>query len=118
MIEERRRSPRVRAYRPVRLLHSHTPQVVETLTKDLAVGGLRCVSPTVFPVSTELTVELALSTRDEPLTVRGQLVWFRTIPYSEQFDLGIAFRDLPQPYIRRLSGYLANISSQTATVQV
>ena len=118
MMEERRRSPRVRAYRPVRLLHSPAPQVVETLTKDLAAGGVRCVSPTVFPISTELTVELALSTGDEPLTVRGQLVWFRTIPHSEQFDLGIAFRDMPQQHIRRLSGYLANISRQTATVQV
>lgn len=116
MGEERRATPRIRAYRPVRLHHAGIPRVVETLTKDLAVGGLRCVSQVLFPVSTEVNVELMLSTGSEPLTARGRAVWFQTIPHSEQFDLGISFLDLAPADKRRLSVYLDRLSSQSSFV--
>ena len=118
MTEERRSAPRFRAYRPVRLHGSSNPQVVETLTKELALGGVRCLSPTLFPVSTEVSLELVLSTGDEPLTVRGRTVWFQTIAQSEQFDLGISFLDLSPQNKRRLSAYLDRLSRQTASLTV
>ena len=114
MLQERRQSSRVRAYRPIRLHKPSTPEVVETLTKDLALGGVRCISATLFPVSTEFNLELMLSSGDEPLVVRGRTVWFRTIPQSEQFDVGIAFFDLSSQNKRRLSGYLEHLSRQSA----
>ena len=114
MGEERRATPRIRAYRPVRLHHAGIPRVVETLTKDLALGGLRCVSPILFPISTEVNVELMLSSGAEPLAMRGRAAWFCTIPHSEQFDLGISFLDLPSADKRRLSVYLDRLSSQSA----
>ncbi len=114
-MEERRITPRVRAYRPVRLQKPGSPHVVETLSKDLALGGLRCLSPALFPVSTEVSVELVLSSGDEPLSARGKTVWFQTIPQSEQFDLGIAFTDLQPRIKRRLSAYLERLSNQVAS---
>lgn len=114
MGEERRTTPRLRAYRPVRLHHAGGPRLVETLTKDLAVGGLRCLSPVLFPVSTEVSIELILSTGAEPLTMRGRTIWFRTIPHSEQFDLGLSFIDLPAADKRRLSAYLDRLLSQSS----
>ena len=116
MDPERRSAPRIRAYRPVRLIHPGSPQVVETLTKDLAVGGLQCLSPAVFPVSTEFTIELVLSAGDEPLAARGRTVWFRSIPHSEQFDLGIVFSELSQQNKRRLSGYLEHLAEHSSLV--
>ena len=116
MGEERRSAPRIRAYRPVRLHNPSTPQVIETLTKDLSIGGLRCVSPTLLPVSTELNLELVLSTGDEPLTMRGRMAWFQVLPQSEQFDLGISFLDLAPRTKRRLSAYLERLSSQSVPV--
>ena len=86
MMQERRGSRRVRAYRPLRLSDARSPRVIETLTKDLAVGGLRAISTTVFPVSTEIRLELVLSEGHEPLTVKGRAVWLHTIPESEQFQ--------------------------------
>ncbi len=118
MAEERRSTPRFRAYRPVRLHGSSSPQVVETLTKDLAIGGLRFLSPTLFPVSTELSLELVLSTGDEPLTTRGRTLWFHTIPQSEQFDIGISFLDMTPQSKRRLSAYLDRLSNHTASVSI
>src|SRR3989338_4892729 len=106
MAEERRASLRVSAYLPVRLHPNNQLKVVETLTKNVGAGGARCVSPTVFPVSAEVTVEVSLSQGQEPLVLRGRTAWFRLIPESEQYDLGIAFVDLPPKIKARLSTYI------------
>jgi hypothetical protein len=106
MATERRTSPRVSAYLPVRLHPNHQLRVVETLTKNIGQGGTRCVSPTVFPVSTELTVEVSLSPGQEPMVLRGRTAWFRTIPESEQYDVGIAFVDPTSKNKQRLSTYI------------
>ena len=63
MVPERRSSPRVPTYQPIRLQKSGAPSVVETLTKDLSAGGVRCLSIPLFPVSSDLNVELVLTGR-------------------------------------------------------
>ena len=112
-MEERRASPRIRVYHPVRLHRPSTPQAVETLTKDLSVGGLRCISPELFPVSSELSIELVLSNGEEPFTVRGQTRWFRMIPNSDQFYVGISFLELSPQNKRRLSVYLERLAGKS-----
>ena len=93
-----------------------SPQTIETLTKDLGLGGLRCISPSVCPVSTEVGVELVLSTGEEHLSVRGKTAWFQTIPESDQFDLGIAFLELSPQDKRRLSVYLERLSHRASLI--
>jgi len=107
---ERRANPRVSAYLPVRLHPNHQLKVIETLTKNIGQGGTRCVSPTVFPVSAELTVEVSLSPGQEPMVLRGRTAWFRMIPESEQYDLGIAFVDPAQQTKQRLSTYIDRLT--------
>ena len=116
--EERRSAPRARAYLPVRLQKPSSPQVVETLTKDLAAGGMRCLSPSLVPVSSDVNIELMLSGGEEPLVVRGTAIWFRTLPQSEQFDLGIAFKGLDPRNKRRLSAYLDRLVIKPVSVLV
>ena len=108
----------MRAYRPVRLYRPTNPQVTETLTKDLSVGGIRCISSTVFPVSTELTIELSLSTGEEVFAARGRTAWFRMLPKSDQMDIGIVFTDVSQENKIRLSAYIDRLSSHPAQTQV
>lgn len=117
MVEERRATPRVRAYHPVRLSLVNAPGVVETLTKDLAVGGLRSLSTAALPVASAVRIELILSTEREPVRVRGRVAWFRTIPESDQFDVGIAFDDLSDADKRRLSAYVERASTPAASVE-
>ena len=83
---------------------------METLSKDLAEGGLRCLSPMPIPVSTRLTVEISLSA-EEPVEARGKTAWLRSIPHTEQFELGIAFEDINPENQRRLSGCLERLAS-------
>ena len=111
--QERRSTPRVRAYRPVRLHAPHNPRVVETLTKDLSIGGLRCLSPMVLPVSSEVNVELMPSTGEEPISLTGKTVWFRLLPHTEQCDVGISFKEISEQNKRRLSAYLDHIQKKS-----
>lgn len=115
-MDERRKEARVRTFRPVRLYRPAGPEVVETLTKDLSLEGLRCLSATVVPVSSEFMVELVCERGEEPITARGRAAWFRSIPDSEQFDVGITFFDLSPQTKRRLSVYLDRLSHHLSSV--
>lgn len=117
MTPERRATPRLRVYDPVRFYASGSPRPVETLTKDLAVGGLRSVSTRAFPVSTRLHIELMLPHGQELLSFYGRTAWFRTIPDSDQFEVGIAFTEISDRDKRRLSAYLVRLSQQTHAIQ-
>ena len=112
MLQERRATPRIRAYRPIRIHQSGNSRVIETLTKDLSESGLCCLSPVALPVSSDVTVELILSTGQEPLTIQAKTAWFRAIPESEQFDLGVSFAEIPQVHQRHLSAYLGHLSKK------
>ena len=106
MALERRISPRIQTYLPVRVHQLGTVQVVETLTKNLSSAGFRCLSPTLYPVSTQLRVQLILGSGSETLDLVGRLVWFHMIPQSEQFDLGVTFVENSEHNKRRLSAYI------------
>lgn len=118
MLNERRSSSRIRAYRPVRLHLPRSPRLLETLTKDLSIGGVCCISQTPFPVSTQFNVELVLASGEGPITARGRTAWFRSLPYSEQFDMGISFFEMPDHDKRRLSAYLGRLASALPLVAV
>ena len=112
MDADRRRTPRFRVYHPVRLHRLRPTQLVETLTKDLSLGGVRCMSTATFPIATELQLELVLCAGEEPFTVAGHAVWFQVMPYGEQYELGIAFDEVFPHHKRRLSVYLDALSRQ------
>ena len=110
--QERRATPRMRVYHPVRVHQSGQTRIIETLTKDLSEGGLCCLAPTALPVSSDVALEFVLATGQAPLSVRGRTAWFRHIPQSEQFDVGIAFSEMSLPDKRRLSAYLERLSAR------
>ena len=67
------------------------------------------MSPKPVPVASNTRLELMLTTTQEPLTLRAVVRWFRSMPYSDQFELGLAFENLSEPSARRLSTYLGRI---------
>lgn len=114
MTQERRRLPRIGCVLPVRLYSSeqpNVPKVIETLTKDLGSGGLRCLSPSEHTVSSPISLEITLGPGEKPLSLRAQIVWVETVPHSQQFYLGLAFHHLSDADTKRLSRYVEKISS-------
>ena len=114
MDQERRRFPRANCLLPVRLYPKQEPRVIETLTKDLSVGGLRCVSRQERQIGMPLSVELMLEPGERPLTLRGHVAWARPIRESEQFDLGVSFHAFPEATKKRLSTYIDRLSAISA----
>ena len=105
MAEERRQVKRLTEYLPVSLQHRSTPGLLHTLTKDISTAGMRCLSQVAFPVQTKLTVEMTLPRTSHSVTVQGQTVWLRTIPHSDQFELGIMFTEIAEEARQLLSTY-------------
>ncbi len=103
---ERRHSPRIRCYLPVRLYPRGSTTPIETLTQDLGPGGLRCLSPIPLSVSTPLSVEIDLGPGWEAIRLTAQTAWFTEAPYSEQFHVGLAFHDDSGKVKQLLSRYL------------
>ena len=111
MVQERRRFPRIGCMLPVRLYPRDNPKVIETLTKDLGQGGLRCLSPSSRTVSSLVSLEIALGPGERPLSLRACIVWVEMVPNSKQFYLGLAFQDLSDEDTVRLSSYIDKVSS-------
>ena len=115
MPPERRRTPRIRCYLPVRLYPRGATTPIETLTQDFGPGGLRCLSPIPLPVSTPLSVEIDLGPGWEPVRLTAQTAWFTAVPYSEQFHLGLAFHDESGKIQQLLSRYLDRAFGQPSS---
>lgn len=105
MRQERRQSPRLHAYLPVRVSRTGT-RVVETLTKDVSASGARFLAPEPSPVGTRVKIELTLASPHQVVTVQGRTAWFRVLPDSDQFDIGLKFEDLDKESRILLSRYL------------
>ena len=67
------------------------------------------MSPKPAPVASNARLELILASSQEPLALRAVVRWFRSMPYSDQFELGLAFENLSEQSARRLSTYLGRI---------
>ena len=91
--------------------------MIETLTKDLSVGGLKCLSPTAKPIGTSLMLELELGPGEPPVDLRGRVAWFQDLPDSDQFYLGLVFDELDDRIRQRLSRYLDRISPFVPTLK-
>lgn len=118
MAQDRRKHPRIRAYLPVSLQPRDNPKTMQTLTKDLSVEGLRCLSPEAIPVATEFRVQLTLGAGYEPVTLQGRTQWLRSIPYGDQFEIGLSFPEVSPEITKRLSAYLDRLDKRAHPVAV
>ena len=111
---ERRGAPRLDCVLPLQLYANanHDPKVIETLTKNLSAGGLRCLSPMTKGAASPVSLEMTLGQGERPLSLQAKIVWFERIPHGNQFYLGLAFENISDHDTRRLSRYLEQISSK------
>ena len=111
MQEELRRAPRVRCYLPIRLYPQGEHRVIETLSKDLGLGGVSCLSPISLPMSTPLTVEILLGQGEPPIHLQSRVSWFTELSDGEQFQLGLSFDHVNEFEARQLSLCITRFTS-------
>ena len=112
---ERRRASRVSCVLPIQISADGTPKIIETLTKDLSLSGLRCLSPSSKPPTSKVSLEITLGKGARPFSLQARVVWYETVPNSHQFYMGLAFDHLTEANSKRLSRYIEKLSvPQTA----
>ncbi len=111
MLQERRQTPRVRCYLPIRLYPQGEHRVIETLSKDLSLSGLSCLSPVHRPIASLLAVEINLGQGQPPVHLHATLSWFTEVPNSEQFQLGLTFDQITELQARQLSRCIDRFTS-------
>ncbi len=111
---EQRRSPRFPFREPlefrVRSLARGVPAKkvsLGSLAWDLSDSGIRFRSEDFLPLGTSLSFLIPLET-DEAVEVEGWVAWITQVPYSEHYQVGVAFtdRDIDQLNRRRLRQFL------------
>ena len=116
MPPERRRYHRIPCVLPVRLLVRGASYPIETLSKNLSLGGLKCLCPAQQAISTPVNVELALGRDPNALSVPAVVSWFQAIPQSEQFFVGLTFDNLSSENRRILSMYINRSTSKLSAI--
>jgi hypothetical protein len=102
----------------VHLQPSSAPQGLHTLTKDVSQGGLRCLTPKPVPVGSEVRLEVLLAGSPIAMHIGGHTRWFREVPYSEMFEVGVAFEPVDPETERRLSTYLERLAQLQSPVVI
>ncbi len=106
MVPERRANLRTACMLPIRMLPRGDRQPIETLTKNLSLGGLMCVSPVERPIGTPVHLDLTLGRSHVEVAIHSRVAWFVSIPKSEQFYVGLAFDTISETIVRQLSTYI------------
>lgn len=112
---ERRQWRRLRSHLPVRYQDPKAQRFVETLSKDIGVGGLQCLTYDFLPAARELLVEIPLYHGTSPVRARARVAWIQQIPHADQYCVGLEFLSLPDALRDELHAYVESASSSTAS---
>ena len=70
-MEERRFAGRLACWLPVRFMTVGSEHPVDTLSKNLSVGGLMCLSPHRLSLLSPISLEILLGRARQPLVAQG-----------------------------------------------
>ena len=103
---ERRKHPRITTYLPVRLKLQSSGRYVETLAKDVSLGGVRCIVTGTPEVTELLVLEVPLYKEVLPIQATAKVVWVQPIAETNQALIGIQFEGLTPEDAGVLAAYL------------
>lgn len=108
--QERRKYPRVYAslpmqFRPIGELDK-LPH--ETITRDLSEGGVRFRADRFVPVGTRLVVNVLLEGHREPVRSLVKIIWTRKQQYSDNYEVGCQFVNLPEDARARINRFISH----------
>ena len=108
-VDERRKFQRVSTYLPVRLRLQESGRYLETLAKDVSLGGVRCVVEGCPAINESIMMELPLYKEILPLHVRAKVAWVRSVVPDRQCVAGVRFEELTPTERLALAEYLERL---------
>lgn len=101
---ERRKSVRKDIRVPIKY---HMEKIAHgVLTRDLSVGGLSFVANHFLAKSVKLPVTVAFSSVDHPFSIMSTVAWVSSMPYGEQFCIGIKFDEMDSYYKKQIETFV------------
>ena len=109
---EKRRFPRLNSRIPVRYkrITEYKDALQGTVTKDIGEGGIKVVANEFIPLSAKLRIELFLSPSSNSISAVSKVVWMRKLSYSDQYDGGLQFIDIPEVSRNLIATYIVRNS--------
>ena len=112
--DERRKFTRVNTYLPVRLRVERSGRYVETLARNVSIGGVRCLVEGRPAVDEFLALELPLYKEVMPIQIQGRVAWVQPLSSPTQSIVGINFDTLTPSESRALADYLSHLPASLA----
>jgi uncharacterized protein (TIGR02266 family) len=81
----------------------------EMLMTNMSLGGTFVRTETPAPPGTPVTLRVYLPHEDEPLSIGGEVVWWRMPGQSESPGMGVKFVQIAAGSLERLKTYLASL---------
>ncbi len=107
---ERRKSQRIITYLPVRLRLQGSGRYLETLTKDVSMGGIRCMVEGQPAVNEPVVMEVPLYKEVLPIQTQARVAWVQSASSKQQSMVGVSFDDLSPADRLALEEYLERLS--------
>jgi c-di-GMP-binding flagellar brake protein YcgR len=81
-------------------------------TSDISQGGIRFLVHHFVPKDSHLKVNITFPTTNVMIEALVRLVWIREVPYSNSYEIGVQFIDIPQKAADHLLGYIKYLVSK------
>ena len=111
---ERRKSQRITTYLPVRLRLQGSGRYLETLAKDVSMGGIRCMVEGRPTVNDPVVMEVPLYKEVLPIQTQAHVAWVQSVATSRQSMVGVSFDELSPVDRLALAEYLERLSGARA----
>ena len=89
---ERRIFPRVNFKEPVEFELKDGSALIGSLSSDLSEGGIRLRLFKFVPLNSDITLFVKLSWQ-KTIECQGRVVWVEEIPFSENYQAGVQFKE-------------------------
>ncbi|MEW6170827.1 MAG: PilZ domain-containing protein [Candidatus Omnitrophota bacterium] len=103
---ERRRYVRWKLNLPVACKLLDSPTTINTVTNDIGLRGLQVTLPWYPEVNSLLEVKIETEKTEEPILVKGEIVWQGRSQKEDNFNTGIYFTKIKSQDKERLFKYI------------
>ncbi|MBU0547308.1 MAG: PilZ domain-containing protein [Candidatus Omnitrophica bacterium] len=78
------------------------------LTKDISQGGIRFLTHEFISKDSRLRIRITFPKTLFSFEALVRCMWIREMPYSEEFEIGVEFMNLPFEVLKYLIDYIKN----------
>jgi len=105
-MQERRRYVRIPENSQISYEVIPAEKMKEHATKDIGQGGIRFFVHEFISKDSHLKIKLSFFKTLFSLEGLVRIAWIREVPYTEQYEVGVEFIDIPSKAVEYLKDYI------------